>query len=80
MVFNAMQLFTFYKYASGVMRQGIGNNCYVFAPQSKPISYLFKIETLSIFFFFLLGSRLSSEQQFPSVFSSCKFSGGDNTT
>lgn len=35
------------------MRQGIGNNCCAFSPRSKPISsYVFKIETLSILFFF----------------------------
>lgn len=52
-LFYLMQLFTFYKYASGVMRQGIGNNLCAFSPPSKPISsYAFRIETLSILFYF----------------------------
>lgn len=57
--FYYTQLFTFYKYASGVMRQGIGNNCCIFSLQSKPISYLLKTETLSIlqFFFFFSPSK-----------------------
>lgn len=82
-LFYCVQLFAFYKYASGVMRQEIGNNCCAFSPRSKPISsYVFRIEELSILFFFFFppSKQAFSWAAFPSVVSSCKFGmGGHNS-